>query len=42
MEKLGQSQTDVLEELQLEIKALKNENLLLKERLDEAGISRGI
>ena len=34
-----QSQIDIVEELQLKIKTLENENRLLKEGLDEAGIS---
>ena len=34
-----QHNTEVIEELQLRIQTLENENRLLKERLDEAGIS---
>ena len=34
-----QSNTSIIEELQFKIRALENENRLLKERLDESGIS---
>ncbi len=39
MEELEKRQTDAAGELLARIEALKNENLLLKKRLDEAGIS---
>ena len=34
-----QSNTSIIEELHFKIRALENENRLLKERLDESGIS---
>ena len=39
MEELEKRQKDVIGELQSRIEALENENLLLKKRLDEVGIS---
>ena len=39
MKELEQANSGIIEELQSKIQALENENRLLKERLDEAGLS---
>ena len=39
MKELKQPNAGIIEELQSKIRALENENRLLKERLDEAGVS---
>jgi hypothetical protein len=39
MKELEQDNIGIIEELQSKIQALENENRLLKERLDEAGVS---